>query len=46
MYLENDDNIAMALQPMRVHSGSCNCMAMSQRRHSDRKEGVTTATIS
>ena len=47
MYLENDnDNIAMALRPMRVHSGSCDCMAMSQRTHSDRKEGVGTATIS
>ena len=47
MYLENDnDNIAMALRPMRVHSGICDCMAMSQHRNSDRKEGVATATIS
>ena len=47
MYLENDnDNIAMALLPMRVHSGSYDCMVMSQRMDSNLKEGVATATIS
>ena len=47
MDLENDnDNISIALRPMQVHSGICDCMAMSQRSNNNLKEGVATATIS